>query len=144
MSAIVTFNYAAWIALYPEFTTVLEPRATLFWNEATIYHRNDGSFPSSITAAIQQSLLFMVTAHIAKRYAIVNGETPSDIVGRISDATEGSVSVSADMGQQPASAAWWQQTKYGADYWQATAAFRTLRYRAPTLPTVFPWNNLLR
>lgn len=141
MSAIATFDYAAWIALYPEFATVPAPRATLFWNEATIYHRNDGSLPASITLAIQQSLLFMVTAHIAQRYATKGGVAPSDLVGRISDATEGSVSVSADMGQQSPNAAWWLQTKYGADYWQATAAFRTLRYRSPVCRTpALPWN----
>jgi hypothetical protein len=77
-------------------------------------------------------LLNMLTAHIAMMNSgitassVPNGGS-SQLVGRISDATQGSVSVSADMGTAgPAggSAPWYQQTKYGAAYWQATAGYR--------------------
>lgn len=130
MGVTVQFDYTKWVARYPEFASVSQPTAQAYFDEGTIYHANDGSGPV-LTAAVQSTLLNMVTAHIAARYAARNGQQPSDLVGRVSDATEGTVSVSADMGDQPGSAAWWQQTKYGADYWAATTQFRNFRYRVP-------------
>lgn len=51
---------------------------------------------------------------------------PLGVVGRISDASEGDVSVSAQW-EAPANAnqAYFVQTKYGADYWTMTARYRT-------------------
>jgi hypothetical protein len=146
MGVVVTFSYAAFTARYPTFAQVPEAFLQVLWEEATIYHTNDGSGPIA-TAAVQRSLLNMVTAHLAARYAVLNGSVPSDIVGRVKDATEGSVSVSADMGDVVnGSQAWWLQTKYGADYWAATAQWRTFNYRPPVrvgLPNwplpITPW-----
>ena len=144
MGAVVTFDYATWIARYPEFATVLEPLATAYWNEATLYCRNDGGGPVQ-TAAIQSTLLNMLTAHIAKLNATVNGQQPSDLVGTITDAQEGSVHVSVALpqGMSP-NAAWFLQTKYGLAFWQATAGYRTARYRARPLtiqPGSVPWGG---
>lgn len=142
MGVSVTFNYADWVARYPEFSSVSGSLAAIYFAEATLYHANDGTGPVK-DAGVQALLLNMVTAHIAKRYAPKkNGEEASDLVGRITDAAEGSVSVSADygttIGQQQA---FWLQTKYGADYWAATAVYRTMRY-VPGRRRVFnapPW-----
>lgn len=128
MGVAVTFNYAKWVARYPEFASVSEPTAQAYFDEATIYLRNDGSGPTS-SPTVQLTLLNMLTAHIAARYAVIDGKSASDLVGRISNATEGSVSVQADMDAVPGTAAWYMQTKYGADFWNATAAYRTFRYR---------------
>jgi hypothetical protein len=50
---------------------------------------------------------------------------PLGIVGRISDASEGDVSVSAQWEAPPnANMAYYIQTKYGADFWTYTARFR--------------------
>ena len=129
MGATVSFNYTQWLARYPEFSTVDQPTAQDYFNEATAYLRNDGGGPVP-TAALQSTLLNMLTSHIAKLYEVTNGAATSNLVGRISDATEGSVSVSTDMPDMPGTAAWFLQTKYGLSYWQATAGFRTARYRA--------------
>jgi hypothetical protein len=51
---------------------------------------------------------------------------PLGVVGRISDASEGDVSVSAQWEMPPsANAAYFLQTKYGAQYWTMTARYRT-------------------
>src|SRR5262249_37816262 len=66
----------------------------------------------------------------------VNGQPSTDpgalpnpgTVGRVASATEGSVSVTLEMPNQPAAAAWYLQTPYGASFWAATALYRTARY----------------
>jgi hypothetical protein len=70
----------------------------------------------------------LVVAHLAAMRFGVNGQPPSPLVGRISSASEGSVSVSADMAGASASAAWWNQTTYGATAWQATNKYRRATY----------------
>lgn len=126
MGVVVTFDYAGWVARYPEFAAVTQPLAQSYFDEATIYQANDGSGPVK-TAAIQSTLLNMLTAHIAALYAAA-APGVSPLVGRISSATEGSVSVNVEM-ETTINSAWFMQTKYGASYWQATAGYRTMRYR---------------
>jgi hypothetical protein len=128
MGAVATFDYAAWTVRYPEFSTVTQPQAQACFDEAGLYLANDGSGPVGDQA--RQSLLMnMLTAHIASINFGVNGEAPSPLVGRVSSATQGSVSVSADMPAVPGTAAWFMTTKYGAAFWAATAAYRTAHYR---------------
>lgn len=137
----VTFNYTAWLARYPEFAKVDEGYAQLCFNEATLYCANVLCIvcdPNTLAA-----LLNILTAHIVKLYAAqVNGVPDTEdagaapnpgTVGRINNASEGSVSVSLDMPNQPQAAAWYQQTQYGASFWAATAVYRTARY-APANP----------
>lgn len=129
MGVVVQFNYANWIARYPEFASI--PQATVeqqYFPEATAYHRNDGGGPVP-TAALQTVYLNMMTAHIAARYGAVNGEPASTLVGRIANASQGSVTVGTDFPLESPSQAWFAQTKYGADYWNATKAYRFFRYR---------------
>jgi len=139
MGVTIAFDYTGWIARYPEFsTTVLAPTATMLFNEATIYHRNDGTGPVSSVQA-QTVFLWQVVAHLAKLYFGTNTEPVSSIVGRISNASEGSVSVSTENSYPPGTPQWWQQTKYGSAYWAAAAPYRTMRYlRGPRRP-VSPW-----
>jgi hypothetical protein len=57
---------------------------------------------------------------------VPNVQAPLGIVGRISQASEGDVSVSSEWSAPPnANAAYFLQTKYGADYWTMTARYRT-------------------
>lgn len=131
MGSQVTFDYATWVSRYPEFGAVSEPLATFYFTEATLYWRNDGTGPVSDDAA-QSMLLNMLTAHIAAGNAAINGVPASPIVGRITNASEGSVSVTAEYASEiPGSMAWFVTTKYGTAFWAATAAFRTMRYRVP-------------
>lgn len=132
MGVTVTFDYAAWVARYPEFTSVPEPLAAQYFAEATAFHANDGTGPVN-SATLQRVYLNMVTAHIAARYAVRDGKQPSDLVGKIQSASEGSVSVSveSDSGPSAGSHAWYTQTKYGNDYLAATAQYRGPLYRKP-------------
>lgn len=88
---------------------------------------------SRVRDAVQRELLLnLLTAHIT---FLMNGTNdgagnitpPPGIVGRVSDATEGTVSVSAQF-EGPAAAQYYLQTKYGALYWAATARYRTMLY----------------
>jgi len=128
MGVVVAFDYNAWSQRYPEFSGVDQDLATMYFNEAAIYHANDGSGPIQ-NATTQLLLLGMLTAHIAKMSNAAAGG-PTGLVGRITSVTEGSVSVSAENNFPPGSVQWYQQTAYGANYWNATRSYRTMRYRA--------------
>lgn len=120
---IVDFDYAYWIQSYPEFSTVNESLADIYFAQAQIYLNNTPTSPVIDYQPKGQRaiLLNMLVSHIAQLNANAG---KGQAVGRISNATEGSVSVALDMGTQPRAAAWYLQTIYGANYWQATMAYR--------------------
>jgi hypothetical protein len=131
MGAIAVFDYAAWAAQYPEFSNITSAQAASFWNLATLYHNNTGTGP--VADADQQGMLLgLLTAHIAfLRVGTAGNPSPGSqgLVGRISSASMGPVSVSADLQGLPGTAAWFGQSPYGLSYWAATAAYRTAHYR---------------
>jgi len=143
----VTFNFETWTTLYPEFAAVAPVQGANWFVRASFLCGNQTSNPTICVPGMLESLLYLLTSHIAALnaprdakggYAAV-GSAPSPLVGRINSATEGSVSVGADMGDVNAgspSQAWYMQTRYGAEYWAATAGIRTAHYVA--LPTVVP------
>lgn len=140
MGVVVAFDYAAWIARYPELAAVSEATAKEYFAEACVYHNNTPTGPVCV-AASQSVFLNMVTAFIAARYSNGAGspnpgspQDPNTPVGRIASAGEGSVSASFENNYAPGSAQFFQQNKYGSDYWNATKAYRMMRYRAR--PTV--------
>jgi hypothetical protein len=128
----VVFDYAAWIARYPEFAvTALAPAAQQFFNEAQLYCDNTSSSPITDDSVGGQRamILGMLTAHIAyMAIGVTTGASGSQLVGRINNASEGSVSVQTENLYPPGSAQWFQQTRYGSAAWAAMAAFRTFRY----------------
>ena len=127
MANVVTFSYLGWVAQFPEFSCVNEATAQGYFDLATLYLRNDGCGPVK-SDAVQAQLLNLLTAHLAQLLYTAAGTQPTQLVGRISNATEGSVSVGVELANMPPTAAWFTQTKYGLAFWQATAAFRTMRY----------------
>lgn len=142
----VTFDYAGWVARYPEFSALTQGQAQGYFDEAGIYCANDTCNPA-FPYGILPTLLNMLTAHIAWLNAprdaqgnvVSVGQPASPLVGRVNSASEGSVSVSTDMGDANAgspSQAWYMQTRYGAAYWAATAQFRNAQYLAN--PTCVP------
>lgn len=146
-TGVVTFDPAAFIVRFPEFSTVAAPALTAYFNESTLMLDNTAC---SIVQQIEQRqpLLWLLTAHLAALNSGVNGQTPSQLVGRISTASEGSVSVGTDNGPPTLSGAWFMQTKHGAEYWQLTASLRTARYvRGYPQRPIFPnlplgyWNG---
>jgi hypothetical protein len=124
---VVVFDVARFKARYPEFATIPEPTLDEYFIEATIYLDNTDASPVSDIDR-RAVLLNMLVAHIAQINSGANGQGASGLVGQITSATEGSVSVSVANVAATGTSAWFQQTKYGAAYWQATAPYRTFRY----------------
>lgn len=134
-SGVVTFDYGVWATRYPEFVpNVSLQLAQLYFAEATLYVDNTGSGPIQ-NAGQLAAILNMVTAHIAA----LNQAGSSPLVGRISDASEGSVHVAVAYDAAVGSQAWYAQTKYGAAAWQAMAAFRRFNYLPAGRPGSFPY-----
>lgn len=135
MGVIVAPNYAAFIARYPEFASpggaqpVSSDLYSAFFNEATLYQANNGAGPIC-DQGVAITLLNMLVAHIASLNApAASGAAAPNTVGRVASAGEGSVNVSLENSYPPGTPQWYQQTKYGAAWWAATAQFRTMRYR---------------
>lgn len=124
---VVVFNPEAFKLRYPEFSGMNDPLANEYFNEATLYLNNTGFSPVRDLNQ-RTALLNMLTAHIAALNFGINGKPPVGIVGRIDNASEGTVSVHAEMGPASGTSAWFMQTQYGASFWQATAQFRTAHY----------------
>ena len=128
----VTFSYSTWSTRYPEFSTVSSDLAQLYFNEACLYCDNTGA--SKIIDENKRAILLnMLTAHIAKIAA-------SKLVGRVSNASEGSVSVALDVGTMPGTAAWFQSTPYGAAFYQATSQYRMARVYQGNPRNIDPFN----
>lgn len=131
----VTFVYADWVAIYPQFVAVNQAAAQSFFDLATLYCAN--RLGPVRTVAQLTSLLYMLTAHVAwlmsPRDAAGNpsstGTQTQSAVGRMNSATEGSVSISTENNYPEGTAQWYQQTPWGSAFWAATAIYRTMRYR---------------
>lgn len=124
---VVAFDPVAFKQRYPEFSGVDSTLLGTLFAEAGLYCNNtDLSIVTDLPT--RTTLLWMLTAHIAALNIGVNGNPPPDLVGRITSAKQGSVGVTAEMGPASGTAAWFNQTKYGAAYWQASASYRLMRF----------------
>lgn len=150
--AIVVFDPAAFIVSFPEFAGISSTVLAGSFDIATLYCNNtDAAIIGDIPT--RTKLLWLLTAHVTKLYRGTNDGAgnvvpPSPTVGRLSNGVEGSVRVTFEMGGDSPSAAWFNQTQYGAAYWAATVRWRTARYvplspafsnpQGPT-PAIQPW-----
>jgi hypothetical protein len=126
MTAVV-FDPTAFKSAYPQFVAVSDAALTNYFNLATLYLSNaDCSIVQDIPR--RTTLLWLLTAHIGYLSGALSPDGQPGLVGRISSATEGSVSVTADMPSSP-NAAWFNQTAWGAMFWQSTLSLRSFRYR---------------
>ncbi|WP_338561883.1 DUF4054 domain-containing protein [Erwinia sp. E_sp_B04_7] len=137
--AIVTFDIAAFRERYPEFNTVSDSLLNAYFVEATVYLNNTDTSPVS-DVAVRAVYLNMLVAHLAAMNSGVGGQAASGLVGRVTSASEGSVSVSVDAGPSSASSWWYMQTPYGAAYWQATLPYRSARYLPGGSPSMYPYH----
>lgn len=136
-----TFDFATWIAGYPEFSALSPAQGQAYFNQACLLFANTTSNPAFCDGTLP-ALLYLVTSHVAWLMCPkdANGNpsasgTISPLVGRISSAAEGSVNVSTELkGSGAPGAEYWEQTRYGLQFWTATAQYRTGRYLAR--PTV--------
>lgn len=140
MGVVAVFDYPTWALTFPQFSNLSSVQVSDFILPiAQGYVRNDGGGPVS-NVQQQSVLLNLMVAHVAQLLFGSTTQPLSPLVGRITDATQGSVSVSADMPEEPG-AAWFQQTTYGAMFWQLSLPYRTFRYIPRCRPAVNPWPN---
>lgn len=136
---VVVFVPADFKVSFPSFTTVADAALAMSFQLATL--QLDNSCGSRIKDAAKRELyLNLLTAHITALKDGENGQPPAGIVGRVDRATEGSVSVSADVGTVVYGQAYYVQTQWGFMYWQATARFRTMLY-IPAPPVCADFNG---
>lgn len=147
-TGVVTFDYSAWSAMYPVIAaSVNQQSAQMYFNQAQLYCDNTVCSPvtDASVGGQREMFLYMLTAHIALLNAPINGQPPNPLVGRISNATEGSVSVQTQMDYPPGSPQWYMQTQPGASYWAASAGYRVMQYvpgpcrQFDQIPEQWPW-----
>lgn len=128
MSQIVTLDIAKFRALFPEFDAVTDVQLQFLFDEATDFLSND-AYSAVSDLSKRERLLYLLMAHLAYgRYGDSKGNGASGFVGRISSASEGSVSVGSDLGDVGAGTAWYTQSPYGLSFWQATKVYRMAHY----------------
>jgi len=133
MSAVAVFSYSAWIARYPELANTGPSLAALYFAEAQLFLNNTGWGGKVQDPTAQFLLMNMLTAHIAYlNNGDLNDAAPSGAVsGHMDSANQGSVAIQTSIASNvPLSAAWFVQTRYGFEFWQACAQYRTMRFRA--------------
>ena len=129
----VTFDAARFKGRYPEFAAVSDVALGDCFVEAGIYLSNTDKPVADV--ARRTVLLNMLVAHIAYIGGMLSADGLPRPVGRLSQASEGSVSASFDdVPATPGSGAWFKQSQYGAAFWQATSGLRSFGY-VPKLAT---------
>lgn len=134
---VVSFVYADWVGAFPVFSGVSSGLATGFFNRASLIFANASSNPA-FSDGNMTMLMYLLTAHIAwlnaprdaKGNPATTGTPPPPLVGRINTASEGSVTVGAEWdsgGSASPTQAWYLQSQWGAEFWAATAQYRTAR-----------------
>lgn len=134
---VVTFNYQTFAALFPELLATVSPaQAQAYFSRATLQLDNTPSsiIQDSSPGGLRETLLYLLVAHLA-----VLGQRDANQVGRISDAAQGSVHVTFEGGPPSGTSAWFMQTRYGNEYWQATANFRTFQPIPTWQPFAIPY-----
>ena len=124
----VVFDPAAFKARYPEFAAVADATLAACFTEAGLYLSNADNSP--VQNLTRRATLFnMLTAHVAYLGGLLSADGMPRPVGRVSQASEGSVSAAFEgVPPTPGSGAWFQQSQYGAAFWQATSSLRGMRY----------------
>jgi hypothetical protein len=127
---VVLFEPAVFKAAYPEFATITDPVLSANFDLATLVLANScrGAVQN---AAKREQLLNLLVAHITQLRNGINGQPASGVVGQVTGATQGTVSVEAFAIPATLNQAWFSQTAWGLLFWTATASFRTMRYVAP-------------
>ena len=147
----VTFSLETWQAMFPEFSPLSAAQGAAYFARACLICWNATANPIFCTGNLA-ALLYLMTSHIAwlscpkdaNGNPAATGTPASQLVGRINQASEGSVSVGVEWnagGSSNEMAAYLNQTRYGSEYYFQTAQFRTARYVArPTivLNGIFP------
>lgn len=125
--AAVIFVPADFKVAYPELGAVTDAALNAYFVRAQMFLANEDCPVQDEAKRLQ--LFWLLVAHIAQLAGALNPGGIPGPVGRTSSASEGSVSVSLEYHVSMGSA-WFTQTGYGAQFWQATAYLRSFRYVA--------------
>lgn len=126
----VTFDAEAFKGRYPEFKAVAEPTLTAVFDEACLLIDNSDASPVSDVTR-RKIMLWLAVAHLAKLGGLAEqaaGIASGAPAGRITNAREGSVSVSFSVGPETDENAFWLQTAYGQQLWKLMAPYRQAVY----------------
>ena len=125
--SVVAFNAANFKLRYPAFASVANATLQYCFNDSGLYLNNeDDSVVADLTE--RESLLWMLTAHIAVLTGVLGATGSAAPVGRTSSASRGTVSSSFEYAV-PGTHQWFAQTQYGAMFLQATRSLRAFVYR---------------
>jgi hypothetical protein len=124
---IATFDPTAFKIRYPQFVNVADVTLQAIFEEVGVLYLDNSNCSIVKDIAKRTMLLWLLVAHVAylNGFTSVNNEVKP--VGRLSSATEGSVSINLE-NLTPGSASWFQQTQWGSSFWQATTGLRSMRY----------------
>lgn len=130
MSGVVVFDPAEFKLLYPSITATDEQLEMYFAMAETFLDNTECSIVKDLDA--RKTMLYLLVAHIA--LLSQQAENGNPVVGRISNATEGTVSIGLDYGTMGNNERWYLQTPWGAMYWQLTKKYRSMVYRLGIAP----------
>ena len=130
MSGIVVFDPDEFRLLYPSITATDEQLEMYFAMAETFLDNTECSIVKDLDA--RKNMLYLLVAHIA--LLSQQAESGNPVVGRISNATEGTVSVGLDYGTMGNNERWYLQTPWGAMYWQMSKKYRSMVYRLGIAP----------
>jgi hypothetical protein len=130
MDDVVVFDPVEFRALYPSISATDVQLEDYFAMAETFLDNTKCSVVKDLGA--RKRMLYLLVAHIATLTGMAEKGNP--VVGRISSATEGTVSVSLDYGTMGNNERWYLQTPWGAMYWQLTKRYRSAVYRLGIAP----------
>ena len=126
----VVFDTTSFVQRFPAFAWLNNDVLGDYFTEATMMIANDDT--SLIQDLAQRKVILnLLVAHLAALNSGENAQAPSGLIGRVSSASEGSISVSTDYTSNSELAQWFNQTRYGAELWILLARYRQFRYVAP-------------
>lgn len=130
MSGIVVFNPVEFRLLYPSVVATDAQLSAYFSMAETFLDNTECSIVKDLKA--RKNMLYLLVAHIATLTGQAQSGNP--VVGRIANATEGTVSVGLDYGTMGNNERWYLQTPWGAMYWQLSKKYRSMVYRLGIAP----------
>jgi len=120
---VVVFNPAEFRNVYPQFNNFSDIQLDFFFKGACQLLDNTDNSPVQ-DGDERKLLLFYLVCHL-----VTLAKRGDDMVGTISSVNEGSVSMGLQSINGSPNGAWYQQTRCGAMYWQATTRYRLgIRY----------------
>ncbi len=131
--AAVTLDVTEWKEKYPQYSGLTDSQVEDLFYAATSYLENN-DMSAVGDEERRKYFLYLLTAHLAfLLYPDSSGKGGNGgMVGRISSASEGSVSVGSGLSNVPFNAEFFLQSTYGYMFWQATQVYRMAFYRGRT------------